>query len=156
MEQVKVDVPRPKSIMPDAQVRSLTAQQLADLVAYLGRSNSYPKGVVLLTGTGIVGGKLASGFEHGKTAGSVAARILNGENPADIPVTEDGTHAFMFDWKQLKRHHLPEDLLPPGSTVIDKQPSAWELYKWWIIIALSVLVTESLLIMLLLVHIAMS
>ncbi|MCP4612071.1 MAG: hypothetical protein GY845_25515, partial [Planctomycetes bacterium] len=101
-------------------------------------------------GYGIVGGHLSSYEAQGKKAAKLGIQILDGEKPAAIPITADETNIYMFDWKQLKRHNISEDHLPAGSIVIDKQPSIWDLYKWWIVTGIAVLITESLLLMLLL------
>ena len=64
-------------------------------------------------GHGIVGGALVSWAAHGKKAGQIGLRILNGANPADIPISSEGTTLKIFDWRQLKRWGIPEDRLPP-------------------------------------------
>ncbi|MCP4628453.1 MAG: hypothetical protein GY850_33830, partial [bacterium] len=86
-------------------------------------------------GYGIVGGHLSSYKAQGKKAAKLAVQILNGANPAAIPITAEETNIYMFDWKQLKRYDISDEYLPAGSIVIDKQPSAWDLYKWWIVSA---------------------
>ncbi|MCP4348761.1 MAG: response regulator [Desulfobacterales bacterium] len=101
-------------------------------------------------GYGIVGGHLSSYEAQGRKSAEFATRILDGEKPAAIPVTASGTNVYMFDWKQLKHHNISEEYLPTGSIVIDKQPSVWDRYKWWIVTGIAVMITESLLLILLL------
>ncbi|MBI9091514.1 MAG: response regulator [Desulfobacterium sp.] len=106
---------------------------------------------VFLTGTGIVGGKLASGFEHGKTAGSVAARILNGENPDAIPVVTGGGHTYVFDHNVLTRFNIKKERLPNDSVIINEPYNFYKLNRqiFWVIIA-SVIILSAMVILLVL------
>jgi len=38
----------------------------------------------------------------------------------------------VYDWRQLQRWGIGESLLPPGSEVLFREPSAWEKYRWGI------------------------
>ena len=51
---------------------------------------------------GTVGGDLVNWADDGRIAGEMAARVLNGEKPQDIPVVTSN-HTYMFDWPALKR-----------------------------------------------------
>lgn len=84
-------------------------------------------------GRGIVGGRVVSFTEHGKRAGEIGLRILNGENPANILSSSEGTNLTMFDWRQLKRWGIDESKLPEGSAVFFKDLSFWDSYRWYII-----------------------
>jgi PAS domain S-box-containing protein len=94
---------------------------------------------------GEVGGDLSSLRLQGKIVGSMALRILRGEKPQAIPRVKDVTE-YIFDWQALRRWGLKESNLPPGSIVLNKKPSAWESYKSFFIGAISLILTESLLI----------
>jgi hypothetical protein len=52
----------------------------------------------------------------------------------------------IFDWRQVQRWNIDSSLLPPGSDIRFKVPTAWELYRWYIVSALSLLALQSLLI----------
>ena len=52
----------------------------------------------------------------------------------------------MFDWRAIKRWGLKESELPPGSIVINRQPTVWEAYKRYIIPGIAVMFAEALLI----------
>ena len=94
---------------------------------------------------GIVGGALVNWPDAGRIAGDLAVRVLNGERPEDIPI-EVSKNAYMFDWRALKRWHLRESELPPGSIVLNRQPTLWEAYKWYIVGGLFLLLAQTLLI----------
>ncbi len=103
-------------------------------------------------GKGIVGGYLSSYQAQGKKAAELGMRILNGEKPRNIPIASEEANVFMFDWEQLHRYGISEKLLPEDSIVINRRPSAWDLYKMWIMAGVVVVSTESLLIFMLLVQ----
>ncbi|PYY18834.1 MAG: hypothetical protein DMG60_06700 [Acidobacteria bacterium] len=94
---------------------------------------------------GEVGGDLSSLDEQGKLAGTMALRILKGERPQDIARARDVT-AYMFDWRALKRWGFNEKKLPQGSIVVNRQPTVWAAYKWYITIGVSLIVLQALLI----------
>jgi len=94
---------------------------------------------------GEVGGYLSSISEQGRIAGSIALRILNGEKARDIPRAR-AVISYIFDWKALKRWGIKENLLPPGSTVLNRQRSVWSSYKWYIAVGISLIILEAVLI----------
>jgi PAS domain S-box-containing protein len=94
---------------------------------------------------GEVGGYLSSISDQGRVAGDMALKILNGEKPQDMPRAK-GVIAYMFDWRALKRWGLKESALPPGSIVLNRQPTIWESYKAYFIGGISLLLAETLLI----------
>ena len=95
---------------------------------------------------GEVGGYLSSLSAQGKVAGDMALRILKGEKARDIPRVK-GVNTYMFDWRALKRWELKESSLPRGSIVINRQPTVWESYKWYIIGGAVLILAETLLIL---------
>ena len=52
----------------------------------------------------------------------------------------------MFDARQLRRWKISEQSLPPGSIVRFKDPSLWEIYKWYIIGLAAAVIFEAMLI----------
>ncbi len=103
----------------------------------------------VFVGQGTVGGYVHSFTAQGQAAAGIALRVLQGETPQNIPVVE-GTNVYTFDWRALRRWGFRESDLPPGSTVLYRQLSVWEQYRWWISGALGLLALESLLIVALL------
>jgi putative methionine-R-sulfoxide reductase with GAF domain len=77
-------------------------------------------------GYGIVGGKLTSGYTEGERGAKLAIRILNGEDPADIPVEKQTQSQHMFDYKMLERWGIDSADLPEGSVVLGKPTSFYE------------------------------
>lgn len=94
---------------------------------------------------GEVGGNLYSLREQGRVAGGLVLRILRGEKVGEIPRVK-GVNTYMFDWWALKRWGLKESALPPGSIVINRQPTVWDSYKWRIIGGIVLMLAQTLLI----------
>jgi PAS domain S-box-containing protein len=84
-------------------------------------------------GHGTVGGYVLSAERIGDKAGDFGRRILRGERPDSFPVIREGINLHMFYGPELKRWEIEEASLPPGSIVKNRQYSAWDLYKWYII-----------------------
>ena len=133
------------SIMQDAAgARFIDATQSVPMVA--GASNA-PVFVVddVDLGMGTVGGNLLSWAATGRVAASMTLRILNGEKPRDIPIVKS-PNAYMFDWRALRRWGFKESDLPPGSLVLYRQPTFWQIYKRYIIAGALLLVVQALII----------
>jgi hypothetical protein len=98
-------------------------------------------------GAGSVGGLVVSPGGIGRVAARLSLRILDGANPSDIPITNrEEILRPVFDWRQLKRWGISENRLPAGSEIRFRSPTAWEQYRWEIMLISAVLVLQSLLI----------
>jgi signal transduction histidine kinase len=83
-------------------------------------------------GHGIVGGDLMRFQEQGKISAWIVSQLLKGKKAQDIPI-DIVPSRYAFDWKALRRWHVPENRLPPGSLVVFREVSLWERTKWiWI------------------------
>jgi signal transduction histidine kinase len=96
-------------------------------------------------GKGIVGGPMFSSREIAQTCAAVAVRILSGETANDIKIPPVGLAAPVYDWRELQRWHISESVLPPGSIVQFRPPTAWELFRWHIVAVGSALIFLSIL-----------
>src|ERR1700733_1937873 len=132
------------SMGADAAGTGFKSNELGPLVAGAANAPVFSLFDVYLN-HGEVGGYLSSLSEQGKVAGGMALRILRGENPQEIPKVK-GVNTYMFDWRALKRWGLKESTLPPGSIVLNRQPTLWESYKWYIISGIALILLEALLI----------
>jgi PAS domain S-box-containing protein len=139
------------SITQDAAgERFIDSAQSVPLVAAAANAPVFVMDDVDLRG-GTVGGDLENWQGDGRVAGEMAARILAGANARDIPIVTSN-NAYMFDWRALKRWGIKESDLPPGSIVINRQLSFWQLYQRYVIAGVSVLLVQSLIIFALLWH----
>jgi signal transduction histidine kinase len=102
-------------------------------------------------GLGIVGGPLMSMDDLSKNAASAAVRILNHESLGNIRIRPQLPGPNMFDWRELQRWHISENLLPAGSVVQFREPTLWQRYKY-VLASVLVCFVEALLISSLLVN----
>jgi PAS domain S-box-containing protein len=120
----------------------------AEVVPRIAAASGAPVYVLAdsLTGTGAIGGYVASFADVGKAGGQLGLRILAGEHPQDITVP----NVYLFDWRQLRRWKIPEQALPSGSVVLNRQPSIWESYRYYVLVGIFLCIAQTLLIMALL------
>ena len=97
-------------------------------------------------GREIVGGPMHSASSGSSQAVSVAMRILDGETPGDIKTPPSEFAAPKYDWRELQRWKINENLLPSDSTVYFRVPTPWERYRWQIVLVGSVMVLQAFLI----------
>ena len=96
-------------------------------------------------GRGIVGGYVWTMETRAHKMAELILKLANGARPADLPV-ENTPLLPMFDWRELKRWGIDEDLLPPGSVVRFRELTFWQQYKWRIVGVFVVLVLQTVLI----------
>ena len=133
------------SIMQDADgTRFIDASQSAPMIASAARAPVFIVDDVDL-GKGTVGGYLVSFAAIGQLVAQMAVRVLNGEKPQDIPIVKSA-NVYTFDWRALQRWGLKESRLPPGSVVLNRQPTVWELYWRYIVGGIVLLLFQTLLI----------
>ena len=65
-------------------------------------------------GQGMIGGSYPDSVEQEKDAGELAARILSGERPDDIPVVHGPPALVHVDWRQLQRWNHSGVCTPAG------------------------------------------
>ena len=97
-------------------------------------------------GGGIVGGCIVRFETEGANAADIALRILAGQEPESIRLSETTKNPTVVDWSQLKRWGIGEERLPPDTIILNKPPNFWDLYKWQVIGAIAVCAAEALLI----------
>jgi signal transduction histidine kinase len=97
-------------------------------------------------GREIVGGPMYSVSAGSSRAVSVAMRVLGGEKPGDIRTAPSEYAAPKYDWRELQRWKISEDLLPSGSSVYFRVATPWERYRWQIALVCAVVVLQAFLI----------
>ena len=76
-----------------------------------------------------VGGVITNGTDLGQEVGKLALRILDGEKPSNIPVTEDSSHNYVFNYEKLKQFHINLKDLPKGSQIVNEPPKSYVISK---------------------------
>jgi hypothetical protein len=97
-------------------------------------------------GQGSVGGPSDQTQAIGQQTADVALRILAGERAGDIKTSLFGLGTPAYDWRELQRWGISEASLPPNSEVRFRSPSVWELYRWYIVGAISLILLQTFLI----------
>jgi signal transduction histidine kinase len=131
--------------VPHEEDRALTALQAvanAPIFSYVDAHS----------GKGIVGGPLIPLGDISREAAAVAVRILRGERPGDIKTPPIGLSVPVFDSRELRRWNIDEASLPAGSIVQFREPTIWEQYRWYILLAGALGVLQGIFIVVLLVN----
>jgi signal transduction histidine kinase len=97
-------------------------------------------------GYGSVGGRMTQLEAMGRKSGEIARRVLSGTSVAAIAPEVISHNPAMFDWRELKRWGIDENLLPPGSIVRFRETSLWGTYRWWVIGAFAFICLQTLMI----------
>ena len=132
------------SFARDAEGNGYKSNEVGPLVAAAANAPVFTFYDVYLN-HGEVGGYLSNLGEQGKVAGGMALRILRGERPQDIPRVK-GANTYMFDWRAVRRWGLKQSEIPPGSIVLNRQPTVWESQKGYLVGGISLMLLEALLI----------
>jgi signal transduction histidine kinase len=96
-----------------------------------------------LFGQGIIGGPMFSSHEMAAACAKVAVRLLNGETAGDIRIVPVGLAAPRYDWRQLQKWGIKDSLLPPGSEIFFREPTAWERYSWQIALITAIVLVQT-------------
>jgi signal transduction histidine kinase len=80
-------------------------------------------------GDGILGGKLISHFEQGKTAAEIALQIIAGKPIEDIPVLTESPNRYIFDYAELREFGIAKSTLPQDSIIINEPQTFYTRYK---------------------------
>jgi PAS domain S-box-containing protein len=132
------------SLSRDAEGTLFTSREIGPMVTASANAPVFSLFDVFLN-HGEVGGYLSEMGEQGGVAGGMALRILRGEKPQDIRRVK-GVNTYMFDWRALKRWGLKETEIPAGSIVINRQYTVWQLYKWYIVSGICLIIFQALMI----------
>ena len=116
------------------------------LAAAVQRLPTYSAWPGLSLQRGGVGGAYRSFSKDAALNGEIVARVLSGERPENIPIVHDSDLQVRVNWQALRRWHIPESALPPGSVILYRPPSIWEQYKRYVVAATVVIAVLLLLV----------
>jgi signal transduction histidine kinase len=95
---------------------------------------------------GIVGGSLKSQVVETEAVARLALRVLRGEAADSIPLTTADLNIRQVDWRQLRRWGISETRVPAGTLVLFREPSIWDRYRGYILVAVVLVLAQSVLI----------
>jgi PAS domain S-box-containing protein len=131
-------------LSPDSRRSEFGGWELLDAVAK--RFPTYSAWQTLCLNHGCIGGAYGSTKQITST-GEIAARVLLGENPDNIPIVHSSPLQDTVDWRALRRWHIPESALPPGTMVLYREPTLWQRDWKYIVAGLLVIGIQFLLIL---------
>jgi signal transduction histidine kinase len=100
----------------------------------------------LAIGHGVVGGGVNRTDVLAHSLADLSLRVLRGERADDIPVEPVDVLAYQVDWRQLQRWGLSEARLPPGTSVMFREPGVWLRYRAYIVGTLALVLLQAALI----------
>lgn len=69
-------------------------------------------------GQGIIGGRVISQSDQGKTAAQMVTRILEGTDVSQIPVLGESPNRHVLDYRQMERFSIPISAAPQGTEIL--------------------------------------
>ena len=97
-------------------------------------------------GRGIVGGNVYSISTYGAETAKLALRVLAGTEAPEPQVYEVPINKPLFDWRQLRRWGISESMLPKGSEIWFREPSAWDQHWPQILATMAAILVQAVLI----------
>ena len=98
-----------------------------------------------MIGTGVVGGIVTIRERIGRRLADMVQTILAGTPAQDIPFAQ-GSLVPTFDWRQIVRWGIDPALLPAQSVIRFRVPTTWELYRWYVVGSVTLVLAQSALI----------
>jgi signal transduction histidine kinase len=103
-----------------------------------------------LIGQGVVGGPYNAIADTSRAAADVVVRILGGEKAGDIRLPPLAFSTPRYDWRELRRWGFSESRLPLGGAIDFRDPTAWDRYRWQIVLLCMIFLLQTGLVVLLL------
>lgn len=94
-------------------------------------------------GNGVVGGPMVPVDRLAEAAAEAAVALLGGAAPEGVRPPPLPPGAPRYDARELARWGIDEARLPRGSVVEFREPTAWQRYRWQIVLVAAVLAVEA-------------
>lgn len=104
-------------------------------------------------GHGVVGGKMISGYDQGKTAAQIALKYLENGRFEDIPFINYCSNKYIFDYNYLRKFNIETRDLPKDSIIVNKPFSFYENYKELVISSIIIFIMLLIIIVILAISI---
>jgi signal transduction histidine kinase len=96
---------------------------------------------------GGIGGYIFSYIYLGEETGRIANEFFNGKPLKEITLNGNGFYRYIYDWQQLKKWNLLNSkVIPPDSIIYHKEFDFVSEYKWYILVLILFLISETLLV----------
>ncbi len=80
-------------------------------------------------GNGVLGGVSYSYYDAGVAAGKMAAQILSGTDPDDLPIVTDAVTETYFEQNAMDHFHITKADLPPDAIIINEHQTPLLFYQ---------------------------
>ena len=94
-------------------------------------------------GSGVMGGSMASYVTMGRMAADAALALLAGTAPSAVVLPKIMPNQVHVDWRQARRFGIDAEAVPADAVVSFKEPSFWEAYGHFVLIAGAVMLIQS-------------
>ena len=85
-------------------------------------------------GSGLLGGKMVSYLDSGEAAANMVMNILNGAVVESVDMVTESPNKYIFDYDIIEKYNIDKRLIPDGALLINREISAFEQYKEYILI----------------------
>ena len=128
------------TVYEDAAGAQFTPLNAAELIAGASGAPSWSVYDTFI-GRGVVGGEVQRFRDIGAAMAGQALRLIDGDETVE-PV-RDAPTLPVVDWQRFRDFGLDRDLLPANAVLEFYDPSAWERYRWQIMLAAAVIFAQS-------------
>ena len=135
----------------DGDGRVTTPREAVRLIAAMAGAPVYGPFNTFI-GVGAVGGRMPDFEAMGRRAGETANALLGGVAPAALPAPTATPMQLRIDWRQARRWGVRERDVPADAILEFKEPTFWEAHRNEVIVAVSVILLQTALIVALLVE----
>jgi PAS domain S-box-containing protein len=93
---------------------------------------------------GCIGGAYLDNRKEWLLTAGIAARLLSGERAENTPIFIDANSQVQVDWRQLQRWQIGDSAVPLGALVLNRQPTLWERYRNYVLVAVALILIQTL------------
>jgi len=94
---------------------------------------------------GPLGGSSVRLDAHGRAAGLLARRVLEGENADGVDVRATPEPVCEVNWNALQRWNIPERSVPARCEIVNRPQMMWRAYSWQFAALFAIIVLQALL-----------
>lgn len=128
------------TIYEDAAGTQFTPLNAAELIAEASGAPSWSVYDTFI-GQGVVGGEVQRFRDIGAAMAGQALRLIDGDEA--VEQMRDAPTRAVVDWRRFRDFGLDRGLLPANAVLEFYAPSAWERYRWPILLAATVILAQS-------------
>ena len=129
----------------DGNGRLFTPREAVGLIAQASRAPVYGPFSTFI-GTGVVGGHMADYRSIGRQAAETVLGLLAGSMPKSLVLPKAMPEPLQIDWRQARRWGIAAQDIPADAIVHFREPTFWEAYRQWVLVAGAVMLLQATLI----------